>query len=76
MDNTFSEGVIQPLVVGKFEGNVGTFEGYDTFDGKPILVRFTWTLDTEPQGFAGRREMGAGVEPRRFEDCGEVEQAF
>ena len=45
VDNTFSEGVMQPPVVGKFEGNVGVFEGPDTFDGKPILVRFTWTLN-------------------------------
>jgi hypothetical protein len=27
VDNTFSEGVIQPPVVGKFDGNVGVFEG-------------------------------------------------
>jgi hypothetical protein len=44
VDNTFSEGVIQPPVMGRFTGNVGIFEGPDTFNGKPILVRFTWTL--------------------------------
>ena len=44
VDNTFSEGVIGQPVVGKFEGNVGIFEGPDTFEGKPVLVRFTWTL--------------------------------
>ena len=46
VDNTFSGGVIQPPVVGKFKDNVGIFEGHDTFNGKPILVRFTWTVNT------------------------------
>ncbi len=27
VDNTFSGGVIQPPVVGKFDGSVGIFEG-------------------------------------------------
>ena len=45
VDNTFSEGVIQPPVIGKFQGNVGIFEGPDTFNGKPILVRYTWTVN-------------------------------
>ena len=44
VDNRFSDGVIEPPVVGKFEGNVGIFEAPDTFDGKPIIVRFTWTV--------------------------------
>jgi hypothetical protein len=48
VDNTFSGGVIQPPVVGKFDGNVGIFEGPDTFNGKPIIVRFTWTVN--PKG--------------------------
>ena len=47
-DNRFSRGVIQPPVVGRFDGNVGVFEGNDTFDGKPIIVRFIWTLN--PKG--------------------------
>ncbi len=45
VDNTFSGGVIQPPVVGKFEGNVGIFEGPDTFHGIPIVVRYTWTIN-------------------------------
>jgi hypothetical protein len=45
VDNTFSEGVIQPPVFGKFNGNVGIFEGNDTFGGEPILVRFTWMVN-------------------------------
>jgi hypothetical protein len=48
VDNRFSGGVIEPPVVGKFEGNVGVFEGPDSFDGKPIIVRFTWTV--HPKG--------------------------
>jgi hypothetical protein len=48
VDNTFSGGVIQPPVVGKFHGNTGVFEGPDTYDGKPIVVRFTWTIN--PKG--------------------------
>jgi hypothetical protein len=48
VDNRFSGGVIEPPVVGKFQGNVGTFEGPDSFDGKPIIVRFTWTV--HPKG--------------------------
>lgn len=33
----------EPPVFGRFTGEVGTFEGDDTFEGKPIRVRFTWT---------------------------------
>ena len=35
-------GVLDPPVVGSFEGNVGMFYGKDTFQGKPILVVFKW----------------------------------
>ena len=45
VDNTFSGGVIQPPVVGKFEDNVGIFKGPDTFHGIPIVVRYTWTMN-------------------------------
>ncbi len=48
VDNYFSGGVIEAPVVGKFEGNVGVFEAPDTFNGKPIIVRFTWTVN--PKG--------------------------
>jgi len=39
----YSDGVMQPPVVGTFADGVGTFEGEDVWDGKPIIVRFTWT---------------------------------
>lgn len=48
LDNRFSGGVIGTPVVGKFDGNVGVFTGDDTFNGKPIVVRFIWTK--EPKG--------------------------
>jgi len=48
VDNYFSGGVMEAPVVGKFEGNVGVFEAPDTFNGKPIIVRFTWIVN--PKG--------------------------
>jgi hypothetical protein len=47
-DNRFSHGVMDPPVIGKFDGNVGVFKGNSTFDGKPIIMRFIWTLN--PKG--------------------------
>lgn len=35
-------GVLDPPVVGSFEGNVGTFYCKDVFQGKQILVMFKW----------------------------------
>ncbi|MCP9486902.1 MAG: hypothetical protein MSC30_13680, partial [Gaiellaceae bacterium MAG52_C11] len=34
-------GLLDPPVLGSFSGDVGVFEGGDTFDGRPIRVRFT-----------------------------------
>lgn len=33
----------EPPVHGGFENGVGTFLGDDTFEGRPILVRFIWS---------------------------------
>jgi hypothetical protein len=33
-------------VIGRFENGIGTFEGDDTFNGKPIKVRFVWSRVT------------------------------
>lgn len=33
---------IEPPVFGGFKDGVGTFQAPDTFNGKPILVRFRW----------------------------------
>lgn len=40
---------IDPPVTGRFDGDVGVFTGEDTFQGRPIDVRFRW------QGIHGNR---------------------
>ncbi len=35
---------LDPPVVGGFTGNRGLFYGDDTFEGRPIRVRFIWTV--------------------------------
>jgi hypothetical protein len=35
--------VLGPPVHGSFKDGVGTFHGDDTFDGRPIRVRFIWS---------------------------------
>jgi hypothetical protein len=42
-------GVLDPPVVGAFAGATGVFEGSDTFEGRPIRVRFTWSGVATPQ---------------------------
>lgn len=39
-------GHLDPPVVGHFENSVGTFYADDSFQGKPIRVRFFWTKTT------------------------------
>lgn len=39
-------GTLEPPVLGTFSGDVGTFEGTDTFEGQPIRVRFIWSRIT------------------------------
>lgn len=36
------DGLLQPPVRGGFDGDIGLFEGHDTFNGQPIKVKFTW----------------------------------
>lgn len=48
VDNRFSGGTIGTPVLGRFHGSVGVFYGKDTFQGKPVLVRFIWTVN--PKG--------------------------
>ena len=36
-------GVLDPPVFGSFSGDTGVFEGEDTFEGRPIIVRFSWS---------------------------------
>ena len=57
---------LEPPVVGSFENGVGVFEGRQQLDGRPILVRFTWSSITDDRG-----ALGAGVLARRGQDLGE-----
>ena len=41
-------GLLDPPVIGGFAGGTGVFEGPDTFDGRPIVVRFVWSGVTTP----------------------------
>jgi len=40
-------GRLDPPVVGGFTDGIGTFIAEDTFEGRPILVRFLWSDITE-----------------------------
>jgi hypothetical protein len=42
-------GILEPPVVGSFDGDVGTFYGDDVFEGRPIRVRFLWTRGASPR---------------------------
>ena len=46
--DTRRPGLLDPPVIGRFSGDTGIFEGEDAFEGRPILVRFTWTGVTTP----------------------------
>jgi hypothetical protein len=37
-------GAIDVPVVGRFEHGVGVFLAHDTFNGQPIVMRFTWSV--------------------------------
>ena len=41
-------GVLQPPVVGRIVDGAGVFDGPDTFDGKPIVVRYAWSKTNTP----------------------------
>src|SRR5262245_25393836 len=46
--DTRRPGELDAPVVGAFDGDVGVFEGADTFEGRPIKVRFVWSGVTTP----------------------------
>jgi hypothetical protein len=73
-DNTFSEGVIGTPVVGKFNGRVGIFEGPDTFNGVPIIVRYTWTVNPTPSQVSADWEKA--MNPQGSKVAAKWEQAF
>jgi hypothetical protein len=41
--DTRHSGKLDPPVFGAFAGDTGVFEGDDTFEGRPIRVRFVWS---------------------------------
>lgn len=41
-------GELDTPVFGAFSGDTGVFEGTDVFEGRPILVQFTWSGLTSP----------------------------
>ncbi len=43
LDGRYPRGPLDPPMVGRFEDGVGTFFAKDTFNGKPIVVRFIWS---------------------------------
>jgi hypothetical protein len=51
-------GVLEPPVMGNFANGRGVFEGPDTFEGRPIVVRYIWSRVDTPtprweQAFSG-----------------------
>jgi hypothetical protein len=46
LDGRNPQGPLDPPVRGRFENGIGTFTGNDTFNGKPIVVRYTWSRIT------------------------------
>ena len=36
-------GILEPPVVGSFSNGIGVFDCDDTFDGRPIVVRYRWS---------------------------------
>ena len=41
-----NRGIFDPPVTGRFTDGVGTFDGDDEHDGRPVRVRFIWTHET------------------------------
>jgi len=41
--DTRRSGLLEPPVIGSFVGGIGVFECDDTFDGRPIIVRYRWS---------------------------------
>lgn len=55
-------GRLTDPVVGRFAGHVGVFEGDDSFEGRPIRVRYTWTrIDATHAAWAQAFSADAGA---------------
>jgi hypothetical protein len=42
-----ANGELTAPVVGEFRNGIGVFTGRDTFEGRPIIVKYTWSHITE-----------------------------
>jgi hypothetical protein len=47
--STRAPGTLDPPMVGRFDGDVGTFTGADIVGGRQVLVRFTWHRRDRPR---------------------------
>ena len=47
LDGRYPTGPLDPPVVGGFTDGVGTFVAEETFNGRPIVVRFVWSDVTD-----------------------------
>ena len=47
--DTIRAGVLYPPMVGRFDGDVGTFFGDEEVDGRKVLCRFLWTKGDSPR---------------------------
>jgi len=47
--STRSPGSLEPPVVGRYDGDVGTFTGAEVVGGRRVLVRFTWHRRDRPR---------------------------
>lgn len=57
------DGAMQPAVTGGFADGRGVFVGADVHDGRPILVRYTWTrMDTPTPRWEQAYSRDGGVE--------------
>jgi hypothetical protein len=41
-------GTLDPPLVGSFSGDVGVFHGDETWEGRPVRIRFVWSAVTTP----------------------------
>lgn len=46
--DTVRAGILQPPMIGKFNGDAGEFFGDEEVDGRKVLCRFRWTRGAAP----------------------------
>lgn len=47
--DTVRAGILQPPMIGKFQGDIGEFFGDEEVDGKKVQCRFLWTKGNSPR---------------------------